>query len=691
MPPRSFDRIGVATLSIVCACAAPGKGEGAASPEASAATGAKTSDGQQASLAKIVTENMDTSADPCTDFFQYACGGWLSRVEIPADKSRWGRFNELREENRRVLREILESSEAPAKSKAFYEACMNESAIDAAGVEPIAKDLEAARSVRDLDGLFAFVGRMHAKGIGPLFAIGADADYRDPTLEIAHIYQGGLGLPDREYYLEKGESAEALRRDYVAHIGRMFVLAGESEEKASKMAESILAFETRLAKSSTPRRDLRDPNKRYHRIEREGLAKLDRKLPWDAYFEAMGHPDIVTINVATPTFFEDLRGHVRKAGWKTVQAYLAWHVLRSRAPHLSKPFVDENFAFYGKRLAGQAQIEDRWKRCVDTTDGMLPEDLGKAYVARAFPGDSKQRAIEMLDYIERAFATRLPELSWMDEATRKAALEKMKKISREKIGYPDEWIDYGPVEIGANHVANVDAAEAFDFHRRMSRVGKPVDRKQWEMSPPTVNAYYNPTLNEMVFPAGILQPPFFHRTFAMAMNFGGIGMVMGHELTHGFDDQGRKFDGDGRLRPWWSEDVAAKFEERAACVERQYASYEVQPGLHLDGKLTLGENIADLGGAKLAARAYALYVADHGEEPRVVPELSNEQLVFVSLAQLWCSKERPEIERVLVRTDPHSRPRFRVNGPLANEPAFWEAFACAEGTPMHPKDACEVW
>ena len=690
MRPTSRPLVRLAGVLLLAGCTPRSATPPAAQAPATAPTGGDEAPADPA-LAEEVQRNMNPGADPCADFFEYACGGWLARVEIPADKARWGRFNELRERNRATLREILEGADAPQKSKKVYDACMNEAAIDAAGFAPIEPMLAAAEKVRSERDLLAFAARAHEQGIGLLFGLYADADYRDPNLEIAHLFQGGLGLPDREYYLEQGESAEALRNAYADHIARMFVLAGTPEADAKKKAAAILAFETNLARSSTARRDLRDPEKRYHRLDRAGLAKLDRKLPWKVYFETLGHPAIEAINVATPAFFEELRGHVRKAGWKTVRAYLAWHVLRSSAPHLAKPFVDENFAFYGKTLSGQQKLEDRWKRCVDTTDALLPEDLGKAYVARTFAGDSKARARQMVEYIERAFEEGLSDLPWMDEATRAAAVEKMKKISNEKIGYPKKWIDYGPVEVGDDHMANVVAARAFDFHRRMARVGKPVDRTQWEMSPPTVNAYYNPTMNEMVFPAGILQPPFFHRDFTMAMNFGGIGMVVGHELTHGFDDQGRKFDGDGRLRPWWDDAAVTKFEARAACVERQYAGYEVQPGLALDGKLTLGENIADLGGTKLAARGYALYVADHGAEPRVVPSLTNEQLLFVSFAQIWCGKERPEIERVLVRTDPHSRPRFRVNGPLQDHPGFWAAFGCAEGTPMHPENVCEVW
>ncbi len=679
-----------ATFLALAACSTPASQ--APPADAPTASGADASGAApQAATAQEVLANMDLEADPCQDFYRYACGGWLDRVEIPADKTRWGRFNELREHNLDVLRGVLEGKGAPALSAAAYRACMDEAAIEQAGSAPIQPLLDEAAKVRSTEALMTFVGKLHPMRVGALFAIGAGADYDDPNLDIAQVFQGGLGLPDRDYYLDESEAGKALLTDYQAHVARSLELAGYAPARAKKAAASVVRFETALAKAATPREKLRDPKAHYHKIDREGLESTARGLPWGAYFQALGHPDITDINVATPEFFKSLPRAIKKAGWKTVQDYLAWHIVEQASPALSKAFVDEDFAFYGKRLRGQEELEPRWKRCIQATDGILGEDLGKGYVAAAFAGDSKSIARTMIEGIEAAFAAGLPSLSWMDPATRERALEKMRAISNKKIGYPDTWRDYSGLEIGSDHVANLRAGRAFSFHYDMGNVGKPVRRDEWGMSPPTVNAYYNATLNEMVFPAGIMQPPFFSRDWPMAKNFGGIGMVMGHELTHGFDDQGRKFDGQGRLHAWWDEAAVKRFEERAACVEKQYSAYEVQPEVHLNGKLTLGENIADLGGTKLALRAYRAWVGEHGEEPQLVPELTNDQLLLVSFAQIWCGKERPEIERVLVRTDPHSRPRFRVNGPMSDLPEFWQAFSCAEGTPMHPADACEVW
>jgi putative endopeptidase len=415
------------------------------------------------------------------------------------------------------------------------------------------------------------------------------------------------------------------------------------------------------------------------------------ELLWKAYFEAAGRPDAQALNVAPPGYFDRMGKVWAKAAWPVRRAYLRWHLVHALADQLPARIRTAHFELFGRRLQGQAQPTPRWHDCVEATDAALGEALGRQFVESRFSGDSKRIATEMIAQVEQAFADALPRLSWMDDPTRARALEKMHAIVN-KVGYPDVWRDYGALAVGAEHAANVLAGRRFEWQRKLSQVGRPVDDREWHMTPPTVNAYYNPSGNEMVFPAGILQPPFFEAERPMAMNFGGIGMVMGHELSHGFDDTGRKFDGQGRLTEWWGADVVGRFEQRAACVEQLYSGYEVQPGLRLNGKLTLGENIADLGGIRQAHGAYRAWAAEHGgDEKPAVPGLTNEQLLFVAYGQIWCTHATPEAERALVLTDTHSHARYRVNGPLASFPAFWEAFSCEPGTPMHPESVCEVW
>lgn len=645
-------------------------------------------------VADEVLANMDRTVDPCGDFYRYACGGWIERTPRPADEPRFGRFNVLRDRNAEALRAILESGEAPtgaeAKVARFYGACMDEAAIDARGTTPIARMLEAIDDVVDAPSLMTKAGELHRSGVRVLLDVEVGPDYEKPTINIVHVSQGGLGLPDRDYYLGSDAKAEALRNAYRDHVATVLGLLGEAD--ASTTAGEIVAFERALAEAMTPRDEMRDPEKLFNRISAAELGALTPALPWNAFFGAIGHGEIAELNVAPATYFQRLDALVAKTKPEVLRAYLRWHVAHAFAEHLGAPFVQADFEFFKKKLRGQQSLSPRWKHCVETTDEALPELLGRMYVERHFAGDSRGVALEMIRQIEHAFEENLPELPWMDPVTRERAIEKMKAIVN-KVGYPDEWRDYEGLEPGEDHFANVVAARRFEFDRRAREVGKPVDKGEWHMSPPTVNAYYNPPNNEMVFPAGILQPPFFDLSYPMAINFGGIGMVMGHELTHGFDDQGRKFDGHGRLRQWWEQPAVSKFESQAACVEKLYDGYEVQPGLTLNGKLTLGENIADLGGIKQAHRAFMSWSGEHGVDPKepALGELTREQLFFVAFGQLWCTTSTPEIERVLALTDPHSHPRYRVNGPLSNLPAFWDAFSCNEGEPMRPANACEVW
>jgi len=653
-----------------------------------------------ADVAAAVKAAMDTKADPCQDFYQYACGSWRETTKLPSDQVRWGRgFSEIAERNRTVNRAILEeAAKTPGddvnhqKLGLFYGACMDEAGIAATGTKPIQGWMKDVAKVTDAKSLLTTIGRMHAATIPGLFGLGVEGDFKNPDINIAQMFQGGLGLPDRDYYLKDDDRSKGLRDKYTVFVAKMFELYGEKPEESKAIAGRILAFETELAKNSRPRAELRDPDKTYNKLDRDGLKKLTPKLDWDGYFKATGHPEVTQINVAVPEFFSGLEKLVSVTDAETLQDYLQWNVLRDAAPALPKAFDEENFNFYGKTLQGQKEQQARWKRCVSQTDGALGEILGQEFIKRQFPGDSKPIARDLVETIQTAFAANLPELEWMDDTTRQRALGKKAALVN-KIGYPDKWRDYSKLKIKkGDYFGNLVASGKFEFEREAAKIGKPVDKLEWGMTPPTVNAYYNPLNNEMVFPAGILQPPFFSREYPAAMNYGGIGMVMGHELTHGFDDEGRKFDAKGKLTEWWEPAVSSKFDERASCIEKQYGNYEVQPDLKLNGKLTLGENIADNGGIKEAFSAYKAYEAKHpGTETPAVPGLTNDQLLFVAFAQTWCSLATPEIERVLVTVDPHSPPKFRVNGPLSNYSQFAQTFQCAAGTPMRPADACEVW
>lgn len=652
---------------------------------------------EPAPFAKEVLANLDASKEPCDDFYTYACGQWLDRTEIPSDRTRWGRFHELREKNSQTLRTILDEAVASeantgdvGKVAAYYGSCMDEARVDAASAAPIKPQLDRIAAIKDLKGVMAEVAKLHRLHARPLFAFHVEADYDKPDTNIAFVYQAGLGLPDRDYYLAEDEEHRAILADYEKHVARVLGLTGVAEDVAAKQAKAIVGFETELASAALPRAEMRDPKKQYNKIDREGLEKAAKALPWGAYFEALGYPGVKDISVAPPVYFEKMARAVANTRVETLQAYLRWNVARTASDELSSDFVNANFEFFGKRLNGQAELAPRWKRCVQATDRALGEALGRVFVDREFGGEAKPIAADMIKRIEDAFEEALPELPWMDDNTRARAVEKMKAVVN-KIGYPDTWRSYDKVTVGEGYFANAVAAAEFEFDRRTSQIGKPVDKAEWHITAPTVNAYYNPSNNEMVFPAGILQPPFFDTEYPMSMNFGGIGMVMGHELTHGFDDQGRKFDGSGRFTEWWEPAASERFEKQAACVENLYSGYEVQPGVHLNGKLTLGENIADFGGVKQGFRAYTKWAEENNDVTAHVEGLTNEQLFFVSVAQLWCTKATPKAEKVLAATDPHSHPRYRVNGPLSNLPEFWEAFECEEGAGMHPQNACVIW
>ncbi|MFV8753502.1 M13 family metallopeptidase [Nannocystaceae bacterium ST9] len=665
--------------------------------------------------------SIDPQADPCVDFHRYACGGWLDATERPADQPFYGRsFDQVSDANEQVLHELLDELAAQALQPiegqrdpivaqlgGYYAACMDLDARDQAGLAPLAPTLAGIEGIADREQFMTVLGELHRTIWGrvgwlgspaapPFFIALVESDYMQaPDKNMLTLSQAGLGLPSRAMYLPpegpEGEAGRALLERYRRHVAAVFEAAGVPAEQAAADAAVVLAIETELAAASLTPVELRDDEANYHKLGFKGLGKLGKRVAWKAYFAAAELPQTRRLVVRTPKFFTAAAALIDARELAELRTYLKWSVLHAAAPHLDRRFITLDFQLT-QLVTGVEQAPPQWKVCANEAMWALPDRIGPRYVERAFPGESKAIADDMIDRINAAMNAGFPSLAWMDDATREKAAEKIAKMDR-KIGYPDRWRDYADVAIDpGRHFANVLAEKQANAAREAGKIDQPIDRSEWLMPAPLVNAYNNPATNEIAFPAGILQPPFFAADQPMVMNFGGIGAIAGHELTHGFDDEGRKRDASGKLTQWWSEPVAAAFEQRVACVEQQYSRYEALPGKFVDGELTAGENIADIGGVKEAYFAYQTWVAEAPERGEPVAEgLTNDQVFFVAWAQNWCAHATEAHTLRQLEMDPHSPAKFRAIGPLANLPAFAEAFACAEGTPMNPVDRCEVW
>jgi putative endopeptidase len=644
------------------------------------------------------TANLDKTCKPCDDFYQFAMGGWMKANPIPPEYPSWGSFAQLADKNQQHLKQILEEAAsvkaAPGSNEQkigdFYASCMDTSAIDAAGTKPIEPDLARIAEIKNVADLQAEAARLQERGANALFRFGSNQDAKDSSRVIGSAFQGGLGLPEREYYLKDDDKSKQLRDSYVKHVAKMFELLGDPADKTAAEASTVLKIETALAGASMKNTDIRDPNKTYHKMMLAELKTLTPNFSWDAYFKSVGHPELKEINVGQPEFFKTLDAQLMATSLDDWRTYLRWQLVNGAAAGLSEKFVAEDFDFRGKTLTGAKEIQPRWKRCAQATDRALGEALGQVYVQKYFPPEAKARALEMVHNLIAALHDDLQTLPWMGPDTRAQATAKLEAFAV-KIGYTDKWRDYSALKIDRRSYAeNQIRATLFEFARRLDKIGKPVDRTEWGMTPPTVNAYNNSSMNEIVFPAGIMQPPFYDPKADDAVNYGGMGAVIGHEITHGFDDHGSQFDGKGNLKNWWSDEDQKNFKARAACVSDQFDSYVVDGDLHENGKLVLGESIADLGGLAIS---YAAYEKSLEGKPRP-PEKDSftaEQRFFLGWAQVWGANERLEFARLMANTNPHPLARFRANGPLSNLAIFAQAFGCKKGDAMVREQACKIW
>ena len=654
-----------------------------------------SANGVKVTLADVGLEgaSLDRSADPCVDFYQFACGGWLSTNAIPPDRARWARFSAIDEKNKAVIKTLLEGAAAGIGADAstkklgdYYAACMDEAAIERAGTTPIKALLDRTTKVKDAKSWLAAATELHKLGIWVVWGEQAMADLKDSTTNVTYLESAGLGLPDRDYYV-KADFQDKLDA-YKVHVGKMLALAGTPADKAEKAAADVVAIETELAKHTKTLTEKRDVPGAYNPTDLKGLGKQVKSIGWPAYFKAMGYTPSKKLVVASPTYFaqiDKVRAKFKPAQWAS---YFTYHLVEGMAFELPKAFDDQAFELQ-KVLTGVEQKKDRSKRCIEATEAGLGELLGQQYVGKRFPDSAKQSATLLVDAIMQVMGEEIAKLDWMSDGTKAIAQQKLGKIVR-MIGFPDTWRTYDFDVRRDDFAGNQMRAAAFETRRVLVRSGKPVDRSEWQMNAFDVNAYYDPTANNTALPAGILQPPFFGQDRSVAANLGGIGMVIGHELTHGFDDQGAQFDGDGNLVNWWQPSDEEKFKAKGTCVADQYATFEALPKQYVNGRLTLGENIADLGGVKMAFQAYRSLRKD-APTPYIADGFTEDQQFFLAVAQAWCSKDRPaEIQRRLT-ADVHAPPKFRVYGSLRNLREFAQAFSCAPGTPMNPANTCSVW
>ena len=670
---------------------------GASAQQPAQAKNSSPASDQPKPLVSFDVDAMDKSVDPCNDFFQYSCGNWVKNNPVPPDQASWGRFNELHEHNQMVLRGILEkySANDPKRSSNeqkigdYYASCMDEADINAKGLETLKPVLDRIDGLKDKSQLPALMGYLHSSGVHAFFDFSSEPDAKDSRMEIAGTDQGGLGLPDRDYYLKTDAKSVELRDGYVGHMTKMFALLGESPDKAAADAKTVMKLETELATASMDRVERRDPNKVYHKMTTAQLQDLSPAFTWKDYFAHVDTPTFTSLDVSVPDFVKGMNQLIQTASLADIKTYLRWHAVHSAAQLLPTPFVEENFAFFGKTLTGAKELRPRWKRCVSFTNGDLGEALGQSYVAEAFPPESKAAALKMVHELEAALKSDITELSWMTPETKKQALDKLAHIEN-KIGYPDKWRDYSKLTIvRGDALGNSLRANEFEFNRELQKIGKPVDRNEWGMTPPTVNAYYSDLENNINFPAGILQPPFYDPKIDIAVNLGAIGAVIGHELTHGFDDAGSQFDADGNLHNWWTAKDREQFDNLEECFVNEYDNFVAIDDVHARGKLELGENTADNGGLRIAHIALLDVLAGNPEKP--IDGFTPEQRFFVGWGQIWCENYTPEFARLLAQTNEHALSQFRVNGVVSNMPEFQKAFSCKAGAPMVRKPVCRTW